>query len=182
MFLLGAAAMLGDMAPPTAAAVVATALLAVKPALHRWIERMAELELAAAIELALISVVMLPLLPDRGFGPDGVLNPYELWWAVVLVARLPFVGYFAIRIAGPRLGTLITGLLGGLVSSTATTLSFARMARRVEALAPVLAVGTVRAGSVTFLRILALAAVFNRPPAAALAVWRRFRGSATSMP
>ena len=170
VFLLGAAAVLGDMAPPAAAAVVATALLAIKPALHRWIDRIQELELAAAIELAVISVVMLPLLPDRGFGPGGGLNPYQLWWAVVLVAGLSFVGYFAIRIAGPGLGTLITGLLGGLVSSTATTLSFARMARRAEALAPVLAVGTVLAGSVTFLRILALATVFSRPLAAAVAV------------
>jgi uncharacterized membrane protein (DUF4010 family) len=161
VFVLGAASILADMAPVAAAAVVATALLAVKSVLHRWIHQMQELELTAAIELAIISVVLLPLLPDRGYGPGGILNPYELWWAVVLVAGLSFVGYLAIRIAGPQLGTLFTGLLGGLASSTATTLALARMARRRRALAPVLAVGTVLAGSVTFLRILVVASVFN---------------------
>ena len=170
VFVLGAASMLGDMAPVAAAGVVATALLAVKSVLHRWIHQMQELELTAAIELAIISVVMLPLLPDRGYGPGGVLNPYELWWAVVLVAGLSFIGYLAIRVAGPQVGTLLTGLLGGLASSTATTLALARMADRRRTLAPVLAVGTVLAGSVTFLRILFVAAVFNAPLAGMLAV------------
>jgi uncharacterized membrane protein (DUF4010 family) len=158
------------MAPAAAAAVVVTALLAVKPALHGWLHRVRELELTAAIELAIISVVLLPLLPNRGFGPGEVLNPYELWWGVVLVAGLSFVGYVAIRAAGARLGTLITGLLGGLASSTATTLTFARMARGTPALMPTLAVGAVLAGSVTFLRILVLASAFSRPLVAALAV------------
>jgi len=162
--------MLGEMAPVAAAGVVATALLAVKSVLHRWIERMQRFELTAAIELAIISVVMLPLLPDRGFGPGEALNPYALWWAVVLVAGLSFLGYIAIRVAGTQVGTLVTGLLGGLASSTAATLAFSRMARRADAVGPVLAVGVVLAGSVTFLRILVIAAVFNRPLAAALAV------------
>lgn len=170
VFALGAAAMLGGMAPVAAAGVVATALLAVKSVLHRGIERMQRFELTAVIELAIISVVMLPLLPNQGFGPGGVLNPYALWWAVVLVAGLSFLGYVAIRVAGAQVGTLVTGLLGGLASSTATTLAFSRMARRAGALGPVLAVGVVLAGSVTFLRILVIAWVFNRPLATALAV------------
>lgn len=170
VFVLGAAAMLSDMALAAAGGVVTTALLAIKPTLHRWIDRIEELDLAAGIKLAVISVVMLPLLPDRAVGPGGVLNPYELWWAVVLVAGLSFVGYVAVRITGAQLGTLITGLLGGLVSSTATTLSFARMASRAEALAPVLAMGAVLAGSVTFLRILALTSVLNPALAGDLAV------------
>jgi uncharacterized membrane protein (DUF4010 family) len=170
VFALGAAAMLGDLAPVAAAGVVATALLAVKSVLHRWIGQMQKFELTAAIELAIISVVMLPLLPDRGYGPGGALNPYALWWAVVLVAGLSFVGYVAIRVAGPQVGTLVTALLGGLASSTATTLAFSRMARRAGTLGPLLAVGVVLAGSVTFLRILVLVSVFNRPLSAALAV------------
>jgi uncharacterized membrane protein (DUF4010 family) len=170
VFALGVAAMLGDLAPVAAAGVVATALLAVKAVLHRWIGHMQKFELTAAIELAIISVVMLPLLPDRGYGPGGALNPYALWWAVVLVAGLSFVGYVAIRVAGPQVGTLVTGLLGGLTSSTATTLAFSRMARLAETLGPLLAVGVVLAGSVTFLRILVLVAVFNRALAPTLAV------------
>ncbi len=170
VFALGVAAVLGDMAPVAAAGVVATALLAVKSVLHRWIQHMERFELTAAIELAIISVVMLPLLPDTGYGPGGVLNPYALWWAVVLVAGLSFSGYIAIRLAGPQVGTLITGLLGGLASSTATTLAFSRIARRAEAIGPVLAVGVVLAGSVTFLRIIVIAAAFNRPLAGMLAI------------
>jgi uncharacterized membrane protein (DUF4010 family) len=86
------------------------------------------------------------------------------------VAGLSFVGYVAIRIAGARVGTLVTGLLGGLASSTATTLAFSRMARRAEGLGPLLAVGVVLAGSVTFLRIVVLASVFNRSLFVPLAV------------
>lgn len=170
VFALGVAAVLGDMAPVAAAGVVATGLLAVKSVLHRWVQHMERFELTAVIEIAIISVVMLPLLPNKGYGPGGVLNPYGLWWAVVLVAGLSFLGYVAIRVAGPQVGTLVTGLLGGLASSTATTLAFSRMARRAVALGPVLAVGVVLAGSVTFLRILVIASVFNRPLSAALAV------------
>lgn len=169
-FGLGAAAVMGAMAPAAAGAVLATALLALKSVLHRWIGFMQRTELTAAIELAVISVVMLPLLPNRGFGPGEVLNPYALWWAVVLVAGLSFLGYLAIRIAGARLGTLVTGLFGGLASSTATTLAFARMARRTRTLAPVLAVGTILAGSVTFLRIVLLAGAFDAALARALAL------------
>lgn len=169
VFSLGAAAMIGELAPVAAAGVLAAALLSVKSVLHRWIERMQELELTAAIELAIISVVMLPFLPNQGYGPGGILNPYQIWWAVVLVAGLSFIGYFAIRIAGLGLGTLMTGLLGGLASSTATTLSFAKMAKRDHGLDTILAVGAVLAGSVTFLRIIVLAYLFNAPLARDLA-------------
>ena len=169
-FALGGAAMLGEMAPAAAAAVAATALLAAKSALHDWIGRLQSLELTAAIELAVISVVLLPLLPDKGYGPGGALNPYALWWAVVLVAGVSFVGYIAILSAGAQTGTLIAGLLGGLASSTATTLAFSHMARRAGALGPALAVGAVLAGAIMFLRILVIAAVLNRPLALTLAV------------
>jgi len=168
-FTLGAASALGEMALAAAGGVAAVALLALKATLHRWVERLRQFELIAAIELAVLSVVMLPLLPDRGFGPFSALNPYALWWAVVLVAGLSFFGHVAIRVAGARLGVLITGVLGGLASSTATTLAFARLARADAALAPVLAVGAVLAGSVTFLRMLVLTSAFNGALAQALA-------------
>lgn len=170
VFALGSAAMLGPMAPVAAAGVVTAALLAAKSVLHGWVREIRRFELTAAIQLAIISVVMLPLLPDRGFGPGGVLNPRQLWWAVVLIAGLSFVGYLAIRIAGARLGTLLAGLLGGLASSTATTLAFSRMARRAPPLAQTLAVGVVLAGSVAFLRIHVVASVLNQGLASALTV------------
>ncbi len=161
VFTLGAAAMLADMAPVATVGVVAAALLSFKAALHRWIEHIRRFELAALVQLALISVVVLPVLPDKGFGPGEVLNPYELWWAVVIVAGLSFFGYAAMRMAGAELGVIMTGLFGGLASSTSTTLVLSRLAREDRALAPIAAIGIVTAGSVTFLRVLAVASIFE---------------------
>lgn len=169
-FALGAAALLGDMAAAAAAAVVATALLARKRVLHGWVAQIQRFELAALVQLAVISVVILPLLPRRGFGPGQILNPYELWWAVVLVAGLSFLGYGAMRVTGTRVGAAIAGLFGGLASSTSTTLALSRMVRADQSLGPSLAVGVVIAGSVTFLRVLVVGSVFSRDLLAVLAL------------
>ncbi len=160
-FCLGVAAVRGEMAPAAAVAVVATLLLAMKDRLHGWVFRTKRIELDALLKLALISVVILPVLPDRGYGPGEALNPYELWWAVVIVAGLSFFGYVAVRIGGAYLGILLTGLCGGLASSTSTTLALARRVRARPDLAALAAAGVVIAGSVTFLRILMLVAIFR---------------------
>lgn len=161
-FALGAAALLGDMSAAAASAVVATALLSLKRLLHGWVARIRRFELAALVQLAVISVVILPLLPRQGLGPGGTLNPYELWWAVVIVAGLSFLGYVAMRIAGARLGAVITGLFGGFASSTSTTLALSRLVRSDPRLGPLLAIGVVLAGSVTFLRVLVVGTIFAR--------------------
>ncbi|WP_372614145.1 MgtC/SapB family protein [Aquicoccus sp.] len=160
-FGLGAAAVLGEMAPAAAAAVIAALLLALKPMLHGWVRQIERFELHALFKLALISIVVLPFLPDRGYGPGEVLNPFELWRAVVIVAGLSFFGYVAIRIAGTHVGILATGLFGGLASSTSTTLALARLVRAHGGFAPLAAAGILVAGSVTFLRILMLVAIFE---------------------
>jgi len=160
-FGLGAASILGDMGAAAAVAVVAALLLSMKKRLHQWVAGIERLELEAILKLALISVVILPLLPDQGYGPGAVLNPYQLWWAVVIVAGLSFFGYAAIRLGGASLGILVTGLFGGLASSTSTTLALSRLVRAQSTLAPPAAAGIVIAGSVTFLRILVLVAVFQ---------------------
>ncbi len=160
-FALGIVSVRGDMAMAAAAGVVATALLAVKPALHGWVKQLKRLELTAGIELLIISVVLLPVLPDRGFGPGGALNPYALWWIVVLVAGLSFIGYVAIRVAGARAGTLFAALFGGLASSTAVAVAFARMGKRSRALQPVLAAGVVISAATMFPRTLVLVGILN---------------------
>jgi len=159
-FALGALAVLGPMAPAAAAAVVAALLLSMKARLHRWVARIERVELAALMKLAVLSVVILPLLPDRGYGPGEVLNPFEIWWAVVIVAGLSFFGYMSVRMAGADAGILAVGLFGGLASSTSATLALARMVRKSGRLAPQAGAGIVLAGSVTFLRILVLVGVF----------------------
>ena len=169
-FSLGAASVLGEMAAAAAVAVVAALLLSMKKRLHRWVAGIERLELEAILKLALISVVILPLLPDQGYGPGATLNPYELWRAVVIVAGLSFFGYAAIRLGGASLGILVTGLFGGLASSTSTTLALSRLVRGQDAIAQPVAAGIVIAGSVTFLRILVLVAIFQPTLIAPLAI------------
>lgn len=128
-FALGAVAVSGEPAAAAAGAVITATLLSLKPVLHGWLRRMEQGDLYAGIKLLLISLVILPLLPNRGFGPWEALNPREIWLMVVLIATLSFAGYLAIKVSGAQRGILLTGLLGGLVSSTATTVSLARLAR-----------------------------------------------------
>ncbi|NIP73019.1 MAG: MgtC/SapB family protein [Gammaproteobacteria bacterium] len=160
-FALGALAVREYQAVAAAAAVITTLLLSLKPVLHGWLRRLEARELYAILKLLLISVVLLPVLPDRGYGPGAALNPYEIWWMVVLIAGISFVGYFAMRVAGTRRGLLLTGLFGGLASSTATTLNFARLGRHRPALHRVLLVGVLLASATMFPRILLEVAVVN---------------------
>lgn len=91
--VFGALAVLGEMAAAAAAAVVTTLLLGFKPQLHRWVSGLKGAELQAGLKLLLISIVPLPVLPDRRYGPWQALNPYEIWWMVVLIAGISFAGY-----------------------------------------------------------------------------------------
>lgn len=167
---LGAYAVIGDMALAAAAAVVAVALLDMKAQLHGWIAKLERLELQAALKLLVVSVVLLSVLPNQGYGPGEVLNPYVIWWMVVLIAALSFTGYVAVKLIGPRFGPLATGLLGGIASSTAVTLSFSRLARRSPGLAPSLAGGIAVASAVMYVRVLAIAVVVEPALLQALAV------------
>ncbi|MGD2136743.1 MAG: MgtC/SapB family protein [Gammaproteobacteria bacterium] len=161
-FVFGAMAGLGEIAPAAAFAVLTSLLLGFKPQLHHWVGVLKGRELRAGLQLLLISVVLLPILPDQGYGPWQGLNPYEIWWMVVLIASISFVGYFAIKIAGTSRGALYTGLFAGLASSTAATLSFSRAARRNPASAPFLATGVLLACGTMFPRMLLVAALLNR--------------------
>jgi uncharacterized membrane protein (DUF4010 family) len=160
-FVLGALAATGQVGVAAASAVVATLLLGYKPLLHHWVSVLSGDELRAGIKLLLISVVLLPVLPNRGFGPWQALNPYAIWWLVVLIASISFIGYFAVRIGGVSRGIVFTGLFGGLASSTALTLHFSRMARRGGAMAPILATGILLACGTMFPRMLLVASVIS---------------------
>jgi uncharacterized membrane protein (DUF4010 family) len=152
-FALGALAVAGYGLLAVGVAIVTVFLLDAKTRLHDLLRRLSETELLAIFKLLLISVVALPLLPNRGFGPGEVLNPYEIWWLVVLIATLSSVGYFAMRLVGAARGLLLTGLLGGLASSTALTLSFARLRQRAPELGGPLAIGILLACAMMFPRI-----------------------------
>lgn len=127
--LLGVLAAEGRPVTAVAFAVVVALLLDLKPVLHQWLRLIDYREITAFLQLLVLSVVILPLLPDRGYGPYGAINPYRLWWAVILVAGLSLAGHLAMRWGGRQRGLLLTGFLGGLSSSTATTLALARQSR-----------------------------------------------------
>jgi len=160
-FCYGAIAVSVDPALAAAAAVVTAIILDNKQEIHDAVNRLKSHELDAALKLLLISLVMLPLLPNENMGPGGVLNPYEIWWLVVLIASISFVGYFAIRLAGMGKGILFTSLFAGLSSSTALTLHFARQASTSPNLSPQFASGTLIACGTMFPRILVYCALIN---------------------
>ncbi|MDN3523540.1 MgtC/SapB family protein [Halomonas ramblicola] len=160
-FCFGAVAVGVDLAVATACTVATAVILDNKREIHGLLNRLQARELDAGLKLLVISVVMLPLLPDRAMGPGNVLNPYELWWMVVLIAVVSFVGYFAVRVGGPEKGILFTSLFAGLSSSTALTLHFARQSRLAPSLSPLLAAGILLACGTMFPRILLYTAVVN---------------------
>ncbi len=162
-FVLGALAGLGYLESAAAAAVAATLFLGFKPELHRWVESLTEQELRAGLKLLVMSVVLLPVLPNRGYGPWEAINPYQLWWMVVLIASISFVGYFAVKLVGARRGILFTGLFGGLSSSTALTLHFSRTARQNPSLNDPLAAGVLLACGTAFPRLAVIATLINPP-------------------
>jgi uncharacterized membrane protein (DUF4010 family) len=160
-FILGALAVFGYAVLAASSAVVATLLLGFKPLLHGWVSKLDQRELEATLKLLLISVVMLPVLPDQGYGPWQMFNPYHVWWMVVLIAGISYLGYFAIKITGNRLGPIVTGAFGGLVSSTAVAINLARIAKHDDTLHNTLAAGTLTACATMFARTLLLAFIMN---------------------
>jgi uncharacterized membrane protein (DUF4010 family) len=159
-FALGALAVRNQIHIAITGAVVTVTLLSLKPTLHSWLRRLAPEEFYAALKLLLISVVLLPVLPNQGYGPWQALNPYQVWWMVVLIASLSFAGYLAMKMAGTERGILLTGLFGGVVSSTATTLTFARLAGQIH-MGRVLSVGTLIASATMFPRVLIEVGIVN---------------------
>ncbi|QEY59769.1 MgtC/SapB family protein [Pseudomonas sp. C27(2019)] len=160
-FCFGAVAVAVDIAVAATAAVITTIILDNKQEIHSALNRLQEHELDAALKLLLISVVMLPLLPNESIGPSNMLNPYEIWWMVVLIASISFVGYFAMRVGGTEKGILFTSLFAGLASSTALTLHFSRLARQTPVLSPLLASGILLACGTMYLRILLYCAMIS---------------------
>lgn len=166
--LLGGVAAMGHGLAAAMAAVIATVILSAKPVTHSLLRRVEAAEMAAVLRLLLISVVILPVLPNKGYGPYEALNPFELWLMVVAISGLSFLGYVAIRLGGGGRGMLFAGVFGGLVSSTATTLALSRMAGRQASLGPAAASGTIAAWLVMCGRILVVTYVLA--PAIAMAV------------
>lgn len=162
VFLLGALVYWGYPILAAGLAVTVTIILSLKAPLHQFAHLLKPLEIKAALQFAIISVIILPLLPNQTFDPFEVLNPRLIWWMVVLISGVNMAGYVLMKAFGAIQGTAITGFLGGLASSTATTLSFSRRARDHGGLARPLALGIMVATLTMFFRVLFLTLSLNR--------------------
>ncbi len=160
-FLIGALAGAGELLLAGAAGVAVAVLLVAKPRLEGFSRALTQLELASALELAVITVIVLPLVPNHGYGPWDVLNPFEIWLVVVLVSALSFAGFVAMRLLGEQRGMIVAGLVGALVSSTAVTVSMATQARASQGLARIAAASAVLASAVMCVRVAVFAGTVN---------------------
>lgn len=160
-FALGALVLTGLAAEAVAAAVVASALLTFKQELHQSLSKLNRQELLATLQLLLIAAVALPLLPNEGVGPWEAVNPRTIGLLVMLIAAIAYVGYFAVRILGERLGLLATAVLGGLVSSTAVTVAFSQKAKQGQGALSILGAGIALASGTMAVRLLVEIAVVN---------------------
>ena len=142
-------------------AAVTMALLALKRPLHGFIAKVSSDDVYATVKFVLLALVVLPLLPNRAYGPFDVLNPRKIGLMIVLVAGVSFAGYVAARLVGSRRGLLVAGLLGGLVSSTALTVALAGRAKEDARLAPLSAVGIMAGCATMFPRVVLIAAVVD---------------------
>lgn len=154
MFAVGLLLSLGR----TVEAMVVTGAVAVllqgKETLHRFSRRIGEDEFRAVTRLALLGLVILPILPNRNFGPYGVLNPFEIWLMVVLIVGISLAAYLAYKLLGGRAGIAAAGSFGGIISSTAATIGFAREGRRSAPRARAAALAIMIASTIVFVRVL----------------------------
>jgi len=163
VFLLGAMTTLGHRELAVGLGVVTAAVLAYKQPLHGLVDKIGWDDVFAGLRLLIATFIVLPLLPDRTVDPWEALNPRILWLLVLLISGLSLVGYVATRVLDAHRGTALTGLAGGLVSSTAVTLSFSRQSRERKTVvtAGTLAGGILLAWCVMFARVIVEVTVVN---------------------
>ncbi len=163
-YLLGGLVLFGESELAVALAIATAAILAFKEPLHGLVGRIGSDDLQAVLKLLLATFVVLPVLPNRALDPWGVLNPYAMWWLVILISALSLAGYAGTRLFGAEHGLVLTGLAGGLVSSTAVTLGFARQSReRAQGEPDSMAAGLLLAWTVMFVRVGVTVAFVHRP-------------------
>ncbi len=154
LYVVGVLIVVVDMALAAVLGGSMALLLHFKAPLHRFAQAIGERDMHAIIQFVLISLVILPVLPNTGYGPYGVLNPFKIWLMVVLIVGLGLSGYVAYKVFGARAGTILGGIIGGLISSTATTVTFARKSAGEQSLAPLAALVIMIASCISLVRVL----------------------------
>ncbi len=154
MYAMGAYLVFGEMMIAVVLTGVVTVLLHFKATLHGWVDRFGADDLRAIMQFVLISMIILPILPDITYDRYDSLNPKNIWLMVVLIVGISLVGYFIYKFIGSKAGVLLGGILGGLISSTATTVSYSRMARNTEAVNRLAAFVILTASAVSMVRVM----------------------------
>lgn len=162
-FLFGVLVMGDHASVAIALAVITSLLLTFKGKLHGFIRNMSSDDIHVTLQFALVAAVILPLLPNRTIDPLGLLNPFQIWLMVVIVSGIGFSGYVLMKIFGPSQGTNLMGVLGGLASSTATTISFSSASREYPQMAQHYTRAVVLASTVMLPRVLFLILVIHPP-------------------
>ncbi len=190
-FLIGSITWWGHVQLAIALAVAVTLILTLKAELHHWTEKMGSGDIRAILKFAILTFVILPVLPNRAIDKWGLFNPFEVWIMVVLVSALGFIGYLLLKFIRLRGGIEWAGAIGGLISSTAAALSFSRRSNTSPKMVASLAMGVLLACTIMFPRLLIIVAVVGhclvKPlllpfalmvfagAAASLLWWRRYR-------
>lgn len=144
--------------------VVTTALLTLKFEMHRFAQKVTREDVFSTLKFAVITAIVLPVLPNEAYGPAGlkIFNPFKIWLLVVFISGISFAGYLLMKFVEAKRGIGITGLLGGLASSTAATLSFTQRSRDKDNFGPTFALAIILAWTVMFARLIVEVAVVNR--------------------
>ena len=153
MYGVGAYLTVGSMAIAIVIGGVVAVLLQMKEPLHDFVHKMGEHDILAVMRFSAIALVVLPILPDKTYGPFNVINPYDIWRMVVLIVGISLMGYVAYKVFKEKAGTLLAGLLGGLISSTATTVSYARNTKNSPESSSLAAIAIMLASTVSALRV-----------------------------
>lgn len=169
-FLLGGMAAYGLLAEAVSVTVFTTTLLSLKDQFHGFVKRITEDEMFAFIKFFIIALLVMPLLPNQPFGPDGLLNAREIGWIVVIVSSISLTGYLGLKFGGMQRGILLTAFAGGLFSSTMVAWVFSQRSRETPDAAATYSAGIVLSSSIMFIRILLLVWGFY-PPLAYSLIW-----------
>ena len=154
MYAIGAYLVFGEQLIAVVVTGVITVLLHFKSTLHGWVGRFGENDLKAIMQFVLISMIILPVLPDKTYDEYESLNPKNIWLMVVLIVGISLVGYFIYKFIGSKAGVLLGGILGGLISSTATTISYSRMAQKTTTFTKLAAFVILTASAVSLVRVM----------------------------
>jgi uncharacterized membrane protein (DUF4010 family) len=168
-FVIGMMCILGMVRLAVSITILITIFLSLKPFLHGFAQKINRQEMYSTLEFLLVTLVVLPFLPNKGYGPFEVFNPFNIWLMVVFISAISYIGYILIKWKGVGKGVGLTGFVGGLVSSTSVASSMANESKRTKMAKP-FAFGTIISSTTMFLRVLFIVFILNRELLPKLAV------------